>query len=246
MHRLILAFLIFASTSLAHLSSFAATYELSFRGTWSQNDVEPNRYPRSAHFSPIIGVTHTQGTEFWSNGSAASMGVEQVAELGITGTLTTEIANLRSAGEAGETITLDSQFNLPQTGSTRIQVDNDKAFLSLITMIAPSPDWFVGVSALPLQQNGQWRSNITVELRPYDAGTEEGNDFSLANQATSNGLITRLNGGADSPFIGRPAIATLELRLIEPVTPVEPPAEPPISTNKAKGIGSVISILLNE
>ncbi len=250
---IIIAFTVVGSSaSLLNQNLFAATYEISFQGTWSEADVTPGSYPRSAHFTTIIGTSHQQGSEFWRNGDVASRGVEAVAEVGATGTLAAEIANARQAGLAGQTITLDSQFNLPQTSTAQIEVDDDKAFLTLITMIAPSPDWFVGVSALALRENGQWRPNITADLRAYDAGTEEGNTFSLANPATVGGRISRLAEG-DSPFVGQPVIARLSLRLLEPLTPVdppeppsEPPANPPVSSSDLKNLSSVISLLLDD
>ena len=63
-------------------------------------------------------------------------------------------------------------------------------------MIGPSPDWFVGVSALSLLDGSDdWLLSHTVDLFPYDAGTENGEEFSLSNSATSpQGDITRLRG----------------------------------------------------
>jgi len=52
-------------------------------------------------------------------------------------------------------------------------------------MIAPSSDWFVGVSGLSLRENDQWLGQVSVDLYAYDAGTEEGSGFSLNNSATS-------------------------------------------------------------
>jgi hypothetical protein len=49
-------------------------------------------------------------------------------------------------------------------------------------MIAPSPDWFVGVSGLSLYQNGQWLEEKVVELFPYDAGTDSGNTYASRNE----------------------------------------------------------------
>ena len=48
-------------------------------------------------------------------------------------------------------------------------------------MLAPSPDWFVGVSALPLVEDGEWRERVEVMLRVYDAGTDDGAVFTAAN-----------------------------------------------------------------
>ena len=42
-------------------------------------------------------------------------------------------------------------------------------------MVAQSPDWFVGVSGLPLlDAQGDWLSSRSLNLYPWDAGTEEG------------------------------------------------------------------------
>ena len=54
----------------------------------------------------------------------------------------------------------------------------------VITMIAPSPDWFVGLNSTPLLVDGGWLDAIDIELLPYDAGTEEGIGFSLNNPAS--------------------------------------------------------------
>ena len=51
-------------------------------------------------------------------------------------------------------------------------------------MIAPSPDWFVGVSGLNLWQDGAWVENRTVALFLYDAGTDDGEDYRSANAVT--------------------------------------------------------------
>lgn len=238
MRAYLLVFLLVFNTNLV-----AATYEVTFNGIWNASQVAPGTYPGSAHFSTIVGATHTQSSAFWQPGGVASQGVEDVAELGFTDALLSELAAANQAGTAGDSFTLNSQFNLPNSGTTRIEVDNDKAFLTLITMIAPSPDWFAGVSELALQENGQWLTNISADMHPYDAGTEEGTNFNLSNSPTANGKISRLSG-QDSPFIGSPVIATLELRLIEPL-PI-PPTTPNPNSQKSASISSIIGLLLEK
>jgi Spondin_N len=51
-------------------------------------------------------------------------------------------------------------------------------------MIAPSPDWFVGIDSYNLIQNGKWINDITIPVYGYDAGTEDGDVFGYANPAT--------------------------------------------------------------
>ena len=71
-------------------------------------------------------------------------------------------------------------------------------------MIAPSPDWFIGVSGLSLLgEDGNWVPELTVTLYPYDAGTEDGSGYSLGNPATDPlQPITRIRG--EAPFSDEP------------------------------------------
>lgn len=227
-------------------NALAVTYKVTFTGTWSPSDVEPGTYPGSAHFSDLIGATHTQGTQFWQSGGTASAGVEAVAELGFNGTLESELRTMQQAGNTGDTIVFSSLFGLPNSDTVEIEVSDDKPYISLISMIAPSPDWFVGVSGLSLQNNGQWLESIKVDLVPYDAGTEEGNTFSLSNPATPSGVIARLSGD-DSPFIGQPVVATLEFTLLSPPSPPQPPSPPPTtpSDGASKALTAIFSLLLD-
>lgn len=43
--------------------------------------------------------------------------------------------------------------------------------------IVPSPDWFVGVDRLDLCHNGRWRRRAHLNLRPMDAGIDQGYTF---------------------------------------------------------------------
>jgi hypothetical protein len=60
-------------------------------------------------------------------------------------------------------------------------IDADHPLVTLVTMIAPSPDWFVGVSGVPLLQGGQWADELVVPLGPWDAGTDDGPTYLSAN-----------------------------------------------------------------
>lgn len=54
----------------------------------------------------------------------------------------------------------------------------------MVKMI-PSPDWFVGIDSLDLCEGGQWKQEVTLDLHPYDAGTDSGFTFSSPNFPTS-------------------------------------------------------------
>lgn len=56
--------------------------------------------------------------------------------------------------------------------------------LSLMVRIVPSPDWFVGVDSVDLCDGDHWKEKVTLELFPYDAGTDSGFTFSSPNFET--------------------------------------------------------------
>lgn len=191
------------------ISDEPATFQAAFETTWSSEDVDSGERPLSAHFTRLVGTTHTPATSLWLPGAIASTGVENVAEVGSTGALQGEIAALQSSGDAGDFLDLDDGFAFPAVSTTSLNVEPANSRLSLISMVAPSPDWFVGVAALPLQDTDSWIDRRNIPLRPYDAGTEDGNGFSLINpDSVPREPIAPL---IDSPFVGRPTIARLHL-----------------------------------
>jgi len=51
-----------------------ATYEATFRATWSRQS-HPIDFPQNRHFSPLIGGTHDARVRFWAPGALASPGI---------------------------------------------------------------------------------------------------------------------------------------------------------------------------
>ena len=172
-----------------------ATYSVTFQGTWT-TAVTPGGVPSGAHFTTLIGGVHNAGVTFLREGGMASAGVELMAELGGTGTLANEV---RAAGPNALTVLQGRGGSIGPTGSSTINtvtLTTDHPRVTLLTMVAPSPDWFVGVFGLSLlDEQGDWLPSLVVNLYPWDAGTEEGTEFSLSNPATSpQRVITSLRG----------------------------------------------------
>ena len=183
-------------------------YRVTFQGTWT-TAATPGGLPGSAHFSPLIGATHNDRVTFWQVGGMASPGIEDVAELGLTSAFKSEI----NASDHGGAII---EKGLGTGGTPEASVDfettKDHPLVTLITMIAPSPDWFVGVSGLSLlDARGRWLSRLEVDLFPYDAGTENGTGFSLSNPATvPQGTIASIRGMV--PFTDEPMAKLIFVR----------------------------------
>lgn len=99
--------------------------------------------------------------------------------LGATGPLRAEI---QTAIEAEEALTIIQGNGLEtSTGTVIIEefpVNTNFPLVTLTSMTAPSPDWFVGVSGLSLlDEQGQWVQERQVVLVPYDAGTDDGDSY---------------------------------------------------------------------
>ncbi len=196
----------------AQTDSEEATYTVKFIGNWTTSSTTV-AVPGSAHFTTLIGAVHNSSVTFWTSGGTATAGVERVAELGSTGMFRTEISNAAS-GTVKSTV---SQSGVGATGTRTFEVTFSRThpLLTLLSMIGPSPDWFVGVSGLSMLDGSNWRSSRTVNLFAYDAGTEDGEDFSLSNPATNpQGTITSLNG--QGKFILNVRMARLTFTLKTP------------------------------
>ena len=185
----------------------SATYTVTFTGKFTDDALASGvSVPSGEHFTTLIGAVHNGSVTFWSDGGTASAGIESMAEVGGTSNLKSEIN--AASSNALAVIEQSIAFGGTATATVDITLTTDHPRVTLLTMVAPSPDWFVGVSGLSLlDEQGDWLASRTVNLYPWDAGTEEGTEFSLSNPATSpQGVITSLRGMGK---FSNEAIATL-------------------------------------
>ena len=168
------------------------TYQVKFEGNWTLAST-PGGVVGGAHFTTLIGGVHGSGVTFWAAGQQASSGVEQVAELGSTPTFRSEV---EASSHTRSVIQEGVSGGGTGTATFSIEVTRTHPLVTLLSMIGPSPDWFVGVSGVSLlDSSDQWRQSHVVDLFPYDAGTEDGTEFSLSNAATNpQGVITGIAG----------------------------------------------------
>jgi len=179
------------------ISDFTARYQVVFNATWSAS-THPTNFPSgSAHFSGLVGGTHNTNVHFWRDGETASEGIRVMAELGGKTTLLNEIAPAITNGTAH--FQLSGNGISPSPGNVSLTfpqpMRRDFPLVTLVSMIAPSPDWFVGVDSLSLIENGQWVTNKVATLYGKDAGTDSGASYSSADLVTSpRGVITQFTG----------------------------------------------------
>ena len=172
-----------------------ARYELVFEATWSA-DTHPTDFPLNPHFSPLIGAAHGPAALLWEVGGLASPGIKNMAETGGTSPLDSEIEALITENTVCATVSGGGIPVSPGNVKVTFEVNLDCPFVSMVTMIAPSPDWFVGVSGLSLLQDGAWVDGLTINLLPFDAGTDSGPTYASPNDPTASPVpIQRLSVG---------------------------------------------------
>jgi hypothetical protein len=100
-----------------------------------------------------------------------------MAERGATSPFDDEIRAAIAAGTAEGLVEGGGIRRSPGRVSVEIEVGRDHPLVTLVSMVAPSPDWFVGVHGLSLVEDGDWVAEKTVSLAPYDAGTDNGSTY---------------------------------------------------------------------
>jgi hypothetical protein len=183
-----------------------ARYSVTFESTW-RAETHPADFPSDPHFSRLVGGTHSSRVRFWMAGGAASAGIEAMAEQGRTTPLDAEVQAAIAAGTAYSLILGGSIPRSPGVATAEFEIGREHALVSLVTMVAPSPDWFVGVDSLSLVEAGDWVAERTVTLYPWDAGTDSGASYASPDIDTQPRRPIQLLqghpvavGGAVAPF----------------------------------------------
>lgn len=162
-----------------------AKYSINFTSIWNAND--HGTLPGNAHWSKLVGVTHKTANTFWSVGNKATTGIKDIAERGNNVVFNAEVTTAISNNEADQY--MNGNNLATATGSIIINdliIDKNYPLLTLISMIAPSPDWFIGVNSINLlDENSNWKTSISLNLYAYDSGTDSGTTYTSANTITN-------------------------------------------------------------
>lgn len=201
-----------AAIAAPSLAQDQVQYSFEFVAEWSAS-THPTSFPNNPHFSPIIGATHNDSVSLWEPDGIATFGIERMAETGSPSVLRGEVNNHIDAGSADQFLELGGIALSPGTRTGTISVDADYPLLSLVTMIAPSPDWFVGIHDVDLRPGGIWARELIFELDPYDSGTDAGINYTSGNSDIPQ-HIPIANISDIFPFTGTGPIGTFRVTLI--------------------------------
>ena len=196
---------VFPLAQAASAQEGAARYQLTFQGTWSSL-THPNQFPISPHFSAVVGATHSGAAVFWQPGALASNAIKDVAELGSWGLLWGEILQQVAVGHVDQGLQFGALSPSPGQKTVTFIAQAEFSKLTLVSMLGPSPDWFVGINGFELIQGGDWVESAVIPLQLYDAGTDSGVSYASSNLPTVPPDAIALVSSASGPFQGASTI----------------------------------------
>ncbi len=162
-------------------------YSLEFDVTWSV-ETHPETLPAGPHVSPFVAVVHKTPGSVIQRGTRATSGLELIAETGATGTFAAELDMLIAAGEVLE-YSVGQRIDAPGTDSVDLRATQEFPYLTVVSMIAPSPDWLVASVDFPLFNGQQWAIDNELGPQYLDAGTDDGTTFTAANRDNPVGVV---------------------------------------------------------
>lgn len=178
-----LALLVALLATASHAQTSTALYRVTLDATWSAQ-THPDGFPPDPHFSPLVGAVHNEEAWLWEADGFASDGMEQMAESGRTSPLVAEAEVFVIQGSARAAVTGGAIPTSPGAVSMDIEVSTEHPLVTIVSMLAPSPDWFVGTESLDLREGAGWTPRVEVPMYVWDAGTDSGPTYTSPNDDT--------------------------------------------------------------
>jgi len=160
-----------------------ATYTVTFTMNWNSTDF-PTDYPSNAHFSPLIGWSHSSASQFFKAETIATEGIELMAETGATATLEEELKAMIADNEGLDFVLGNGLDEGTGEITVELKVNAANPSISLVSMVAPSPDWYVAIVNENLYNGSNFADSRTITAAVYDSGTDSGSTFTSGNANT--------------------------------------------------------------
>lgn len=175
------------------------SYKVIFNATWSEI-THPNFFPDGGHLSPMVTWSHSIENIVFKTGEEATGGIKLMAETGGTAPLRAEVIELGNRGFIYD-FEIGKRIDAPNVQEVVLTLTENKSLVSVVSMIAPSPDWFLSAHNVRLFENGNWIDNQTVDAVLYDSGTDSGEEFNAKDLVTTpKGTIQRFVGAPSNPL----------------------------------------------
>ena len=158
-------------------------------------DVEITNLTHGVYFTPLLVTAHGEDARLFGAGMPASIELQAMAEGGDTSGLLAGIG-----GEDMDTVNnpADGLLMPGATASLNLSPHPSHSMLSLVAMILPSNDAFVGLDSVPIPMRP---GTYVFYANAYDAGTEANSEV-LAEDGGMPGHPGIPGGAMDLPGVG--------------------------------------------
>lgn len=178
-------------------------YKITFMTDWGDPRLKNIiGYPENEppHTGNFFLIQHDDKYNLFSVGDFASNGIAESSMFGTNGSLMKESDNY--------SYQVADVLMTPGEKSFIVKYDPDNPYFSFVTMIAPSADWFTGISSVDMRKLG---NKVKIPLYAYNAGTDYGNEFitfpkhpredkTLPIFPITNGVLFPRGNGEKIPF----------------------------------------------
>ncbi len=205
------AFVLWMSAVPSMAQDTGAQCNVTFDAVWS-SETHPIAFPADPHFSGLVGGTHHDGVSFWQPGGFATPGIRSMAETGSKTLLLDEVQDAINGGTADAAISGGGIPLSPGSVGVDFPITLDFPLATVVSMIAPSPDWFVGIHGLSLFEQGSWMEGTVIELPPYEAGTDSGTTFNSPDDPTTPAETIQMI--AENPFPNSTSLGTFTITCV--------------------------------
>ena len=149
------------------IAALAGAYPLLEAQSDLRYNVTITNLTKGQTFTPLLLATHTPGVRIFAPGTQASPQLQVLAEEGATDLLSALLRGMTM--DVREVVVAPGLQTPAVTASFQIAGGNAFSRLSLVAMLIPTNDGFVGLSGLTLPTGFD---PVVVDLLAYDSGTE--------------------------------------------------------------------------
>lgn len=164
-----------------------ATYDIKFNSFLSSNAIlialGSDPYPEGVTAADgLMMAEHPEDIVIWEDGGMASDGLKMLAESD-DGDPAALIAEAIDAGARVRFQDGAAILNL-LTVEEEITLEYATPCVTYANAITPSPDWFVGFRICAVDEEGMWKEEIAFTAAAWDAGTDDGDDYTSEDAAS--------------------------------------------------------------
>ena len=157
-------------------------------------DVQISNLTHGIYFTPLLIAAHSDSTALYEAGTAASPELQAMAEGGDVSGLVADLDSIGAVSVANPAAGLLG----PASTTSAFDIDTgEMAYLSIVTMLLPTNDGFVGLDGWSIPSEA---GTYTLWLNAYDAGTEANDELVTGGGAPGMAGIPANpggNGGSD-------------------------------------------------